>query len=421
MPALKSPDWNLSREIWPQDSIYEEVYKAGAFLGMVDKDGTFGEVVRHIAVGTGTPQGAGAGFGDAKAGKTGSTAKVFAFSPKRYYCIFSIDNMLIEQAKISGSTICKPYARESEGALLTWTRDMSAFMYGNGGGAFGRITNTAIVPGAGVTTVTLLDPQKARFFQENMRVWFSATDGTSGTAKPGVLTVAGVEDDDDVSTGVITFTTPITDGIPTAAASDYLFRAGNFGNVINGLNAWLPSSKPGTNGVPASFLGVDRTLSARKYSGFRIRGVNLTMYEAGMKAATALVNASAKPDTWLMNTNDWNNFRASLEGAGNLVRTTAPAAGIGDYKPGMSYDAITLKGPRGEIKTVADPDCPVGRSYMLQLGTWSLASVGPMVRLIDGERTEENSDSKESRFAGYNELENQAPGFNATIQHVTGA
>lgn len=419
MPALKSPDWGLSREIWPQNAIFEEVYKQGAWLGMVDKDGTFGETIRHIAVGTGTPQGVGADFSDAKANKTGSTAKVFQFSPKKYYSIFSIDNLLIEQGKIANATIVKPYARESEGALLTWTRDMSAFMYGNGGGAFGRVNATAIV--AGVATITLLDPQKARFFQENMRVRFSATDGTSGTIKPGVLTVAGVEDDDDVSTGVITFTTPVLDGIPTAAANDFIFRSSNFGNVINGLGAWIPFAKPGTSGVPASFLGVDRTLSSRKYAGFRIRGVGLTMYEAGMKSATALVNASAKPDTWLMNTNDWNVFRASLEGAGNLVRTTSPAAGIGDYKPGMSYDAIVLKGPRGDIKTVADPDCPVGRSYMLQLNTWTLASVGPMVRLVDGERTEENSDSKESRFAGYNELQCEAPGFNATIQHVTGA
>lgn len=416
MPALKSPDWNLGREIWPQNAIFEEIYQNGALLGMVDKDGTFGETIRHIAVGTSTPQGVGPDFAEAKNNKTGSIAKVFQFSPKKYYSIFSIDNLLIEQAKINNAVIVKPYARESEGALKTWNRDMSAFMFGNGGGAFGQLNGAAI---AG-NTVVLKDPQRARFFHEGMRVRFSATDGTSGAIRVGTLTVSGVEDDDDVSTGTITFTENVLDVISSAGPSDFLFRSGVFGNVINGLGAWIPAVRPAA-GPTAVFLGVDRTVNSRKYAGFRIRGVGLTMYEAGMKAATALVNASAKPDTWIMNTTDWNNFRSSLEGAGNLVRTTAPAMGIGDYKPGMSYDAIVLKGPRGEIKTVADPDCGVGRSYMLQMNTWTLASVGPMCSLVDGQRTEENSDSKESRFAGYNELQCEAPGFNATIQHAAGA
>lgn len=409
-------NWNLSKEAWPQNSIYMEVYKAGPLIGMIDKDGTFGEIVRHIAVGTGNPQGLGPTLSDAKAGKSGIVAKQFAFSPKKYYAAFSIDNLLVEQAKISGSTIIKPYMAMSTGILESWTRDMSGYLYGNGGGAFGRI---ASISG---NTIVLTDPLKARFFNEDMRVSIAATDGTSGVAPTNTpLVVAGVEDDDTTDAGTITFTTPVLVNYPGAVAGNYLFRAGVFGNVINGLGAWIPASKPGTGGVPATFLGVDRTINSRKYAGFRINCLNLTFYEAGMRAATMMVNAGAKPDTWVMNTSDWNVFRAQLEGAGNLVRTTAPAAGIGDFKPGMSYDAIVLKGPRGEIKTVADPDCPAGRSYMLQLPTWTIASVGPFVRLIDDQRTEENSDSKESRFVGFNELQNEAPGNNATLQHVLGA
>lgn len=413
--ALKN-NWNLSKQAWPQNSIFMEVYKEGPLLGMIDKDGTFGEIVRNIAVGTGNPQGVGPTLSDAKAGKSGIVAKLFSFSPKKYYAAFSIDNLLVEQAKITGSTIIKPYMAMSSGALATWTRDMSAYLYGNGGGALGKIGSVS------GSTIVLSDPLKARFFNEDMRVTIAATDGTSGAAPVGPpLTIAGVEDDDAADAGTITFTTPVLASFPGAAAGQFLFRAGVFGNVINGLAAWIPPAKPGTAGVPASFLGVDRTVNSRKYAGFRIGALNLTYYEAGMKAATMMVNASAKPDTWVMNTNDWNVFRSQLEGAGNLVRTTAPAAGIGDFKPGMSYDAIVLKGPRGDIKTVADPDCPSGRSYMLQLNTWTLASVGPLVKLIDDQRTEENSDSKESRFAGFNELQNEAPGNNATIQHVAGA
>jgi hypothetical protein len=422
MGALKSPDWGLGRELWPQNSIYEVVIQNGPTLGMLPKDGTFGETIRHIALGTDIPQGVGADFSDAKGNKTGSLASLFQFSAMSYYSIFSIQNKLIEQAKINEATIVKPYARESKNALLAWTRDMSAFIFGNGGGAFGKGDGhnggTFL---ATEKTIVLADPSRARFFHRGMKVQLSATDGTSGSVKAGALTVAGVEDDLDSNAGIITFVENVLDVIPNALTSDYLFRRSNFGQVITGFDGWIPKSRPGTSGVPATLFGLDRTLNSRQLSGFRLNAPNLTIYESGMKMATALVNAGAKPDTWIMNTSDWNVFRSQLEGAGNLVRTTAPSSGIGDWKPGLTYDAIKLFGPKGEVKTVADPDCPAGRSYMLQMDTWSLASIGPMVRLVDGERTEEFADAKESRFAGWNQVQCEAPGYNGTIQHATGA
>lgn len=418
--ALSSPGWGLGKEIWPQKSIVRETYKADPLVGMIKKDSKFGETFRHIAVKTGTPQGLGPDFSEAKRNKSYSAAKVFAFSPKKYYALFSVENLLLEQSKIADAVIVDAYTEESEGALEAWNRDLSAFMYGNGGGAFARIASIGVGPDA--NKIVLTDPLKARFFAEDMNVTLSATDGTSGAIKPGTpLRVIGVEDDDTADAGTITFSSPVLVNFPTAAPNDFLFRSGVFGNVINGLAAWLPPAKPGTAGIPGTFLGVDRTLNSRKYAGFRVNCLGLTFYEAGMKAATMMVNASAKPDTWVMNPNDWNVFRSQLEGAGNLVRTTAPSATIDGFNPGMNYEAIELTGPKGKIKVVAGADCPSGRSYMLQLDTWTLASVGPLVQLIDSKRTEENSDSQESRFAGYLEAYCKLPGNNATLQHVPGA
>src|SRR5262249_14975098 len=216
---------------------------------------------------------------------------------------------------------------------------MSAFLFGNGGGAFGVIGSITSSgrPGAPANDqIKLTDPLAARFFSEGMKVTISTTDGTSGAIMAGTpLECIGIEDDDTTDAGTLTFTTSVTgpgSNYPLAAPGNFLFRAGVFGNVINGLAAWIPKFKPGTNSVPASFLGVDRTINSRKYAGFRINCIGLTFYEAIMKALVRMASASVVPETWVMNVNDWNVFRSQLEGAGNLIRTTAPAAPIGSFK-----------------------------------------------------------------------------------------
>src|SRR5215470_6714689 len=137
MAALTSVTWNLGRELWPQNEIIEELLEESPFLGMVPKDTSFFEDVRHIAVGTGMPQGVGPDFGLAKGDKSPSLADVFAIRAKTYYALFSIQGRLMRQAKGDKGLIIKPYARESRNAITQWKRDMSAFLYGNGGGSIG--------------------------------------------------------------------------------------------------------------------------------------------------------------------------------------------------------------------------------------------------------------------------------------------
>ena len=104
--------WNLGRELWPQTSIYDLILMQSPTLARLPKDTGFYEDIRHIAVGTGSPQGAGALFGTAKANKSASLAKQFALTAKTYYILFSITGRLMRQAKGDKALIVKPYARE---------------------------------------------------------------------------------------------------------------------------------------------------------------------------------------------------------------------------------------------------------------------------------------------------------------------
>src|SRR5574342_425035 len=105
-----SSGYNLGRELWPQKSIYDTILKEAPTLGKMPKDTGFYEDIRHIAVGTGSPQGVGPVFPTAKGNKSPSTAKQFAITAKTYYALFSISGRLMRQAKGDQALIVKPYA-----------------------------------------------------------------------------------------------------------------------------------------------------------------------------------------------------------------------------------------------------------------------------------------------------------------------
>lgn len=416
--VLASPGWNLGKEVWPQNSIYDLVLDGSPLIGKLRKNTKFGEDKMHIAMGSGLPQGVGPVFELAKGGKTASVADQMTLTAKTLYALFSIQGRLMRQAKIDKAVIVKPYGRESRNAIQQWKRDYTAFLYGNGGGAIGKVSAGSTVTTA---TITLSDTSKIRNFAKNQILWASTADGTSGTVKSGEVTVLSVKYY-GANKGQITVKEASWDtGIPTIATGDFLFRRGVFGNVITGLDGYLPKFDPGTGGVPSTLNALDRSGSPTEYAGIRIDGTNLTVLNAGIQAASAIVDFGGMPDLWVMSTTEWNTLRIELSAAGSLTYGTSPATGIGKYKPGMSYKSMTIIGPRGDIEVLADPDCPVGRSYMLMTECWEIASTGELVSLIESPMMEELADAWESRFVGDSEVVCEAPGYNATIQHTAGA
>ena len=406
MPSPASAStYNLGRSLWPQKSIYDILLKETPFLGKLPKDTTFAEDIRYIAVGSGAPQGVGPIFATAKGNKTASLASQFQITAKTYYALFSIEGRLMRKAKSDKALIVKPYARESKNAIMQWKRDTSAYLFGNGGGAIGQISSGSNVATA---TITLEDITRIRFFERGMKLTTSTTDGTSGSIKGGSVTVSAV----NRRTGTITVEEATwATGIATAAASDYLFREGVFGNVITGLGGWIPSSDP----TSTPFMSVDRSVDTERLGGIRIAGAALTPLNAALKAAGAVHDSNGAADLYILSTTDWQNLRNDLSAAGSLVMQASPASGIGTYKPGMSYQAIKLQGPSGVIDVLADPDCPTGVGYMLMSETWTLASTGELVSLIEGPMMEDSADAWESRFVGDLQLYCEAPGYNARV------
>lgn len=412
MAAANSSSYKLLPSLWPQKSIYEILIEVSPTLGILKKDTSFYEKVRYIGVGVGTPQGTAPTFEQAKASKTASTAQEFAVTPVSYYGAFSVDGRLMRMAKGGNKAILvDPVKRESKNLIWQWKRDLSRYLFGNGGGSIGRITGT-------LTTVTALLSKASdrRAFQPNMLIQASSTDGTSGSLRSGEATVSSVGGTLDAPSVISTvaWATAITGCV----TDDYLFRKGVFGNVVTGFDGWNPSH----SGSPGALFGVTRTTNPYELAGIPVDGAALSHKQAIGRAARRVHEAGGKPDTYITSTANYESLSNELQSAGMLRYSQVPAQSIGKFHFGVKYDAIQVMGPAGPINVIADPDCPDAVSRMLTLDTWTLASTGELVSWIDGAgpgglMMEDGADAGEGRLVGDYQLICEAPGWNARVAH----
>lgn len=407
--------YKLVRDLWPQKSIYDELFKLSPVLGILSKDTNFVERTRYIDVGYAAGQGIAPDFPTAKQFKSPSKAAEFAISTVPYYGAFSIDGVLNRKAKYGGNKalIVDPMKRDSKNLMAQVKNDISSYIHGNGGGSLGQLTAASDPTTA---TCTLSAYADKRRIEPGTALWMSTADGTSGSVKAGYVTIQKVG-------GTVAAPTLLVDqaswvaGIPTAAASDFLFRAGVFGNVIDGFDSWCPSH----SGSPGTFKGVDRNIYADRLAGYVIDGRKLGPRARAMQAARYVADAGFVPDTYLMSTRNWEALHNELQTAGSLRFTKVPAAAVGGYKVGVTYDAIEITGPAGPLQIFADPWMPDNVERCMDRSVWTLGSTGDLVHWDDdvgpdSPMVEETADAREVRLVGDMAFYTEAPAANCRVQ-----
>src|SRR5690606_37988352 len=109
-------------------------------------------------------------------------------------------------------------------------------------------------------TITLTEADDVRNFKIGMTLIASANaDGS--TPRTGSAVVTAVDED----TGTVTVDSAA--GITSFANSDYLFRKGDPGTCVDGLEVMFPLTAPTTGD---SFRGVDRSVDVRRLAGCRV-------------------------------------------------------------------------------------------------------------------------------------------------------
>ena len=213
--------------------------------------------------------------------------------------------------------------------------------------------------------------------------------------------------------------TTVTDSAGVVIADgDFIFQDGDEPltatqkKKITGLAGWLPPVAPAP-GPGNEFFGVDRSTDPTRLAGIRYDGSAETIEEAMIGAGALLFREGGRPDVIFMNPLSYSELIKSL--GSKVVYDVMRSSDIAD----VFFEAVRIHLPSGSAMVVADPNCPSGRAYMLQMDTWKLYSLGmaPKILMTDGLRflRENDADAVEVRAGYYAQMGCTAPGWNATI------
>lgn len=401
--AAELTAYGMYKAIWTDRNILEFAHKDIPEFTLLPRDTSFSDVSRREPAGINGGQGISPVFISAKNNKSPSQAIEWDWSTRPLYALGSISGDLMRRGKAKKAILVDPIKREGENLITQWKLQRQKEFYGNGGGALCRSTSATTVSGQ---TVTVSNADELRFIWPKMVLQTATTDGTSGTVQPGTVTVASV----DADAGTFTIEeSALNVAIPAFANTNYFFREGGFGLAIYGLDAWLPSTAPGAT----LFYGVNRTLNLRALGGLR-QDVSALSPRAKAKAlARQVIKNGGKPDTYLLNIDNWADLEADLDSAGKLVNMKAPSTKTGSFEFGVEYDSIGFMGPMGPIRVVPSSACPVDVGYMLTSSTWSFGSFGELIRDITSNPVEDGADALELRMLGDNGLFCRMPGYNS--------
>jgi len=226
-------------------------------------DGLEGEGLFYRII-YGDPQGVASGeanFQQAQASVSGIEGKQLPLTAQIKYGIIRLGGRAIRRAKKSKSAIYDLVTRHTDGTNRQMGGDLALDLLGDGSGVRGQIA----VGGITGNTITLTNRWQVDLFKKNMII--RASTGANG--------ITGLRVGSTFVTKVLRGSSQIVvnsvAAITSLAASDYLFRFGDPGNLMQGLGVCTPIVGPTTGD---SFRGIDRSDDVELLAGWRIVDTN---------------------------------------------------------------------------------------------------------------------------------------------------
>lgn len=375
-------------------------YRNNPLLAMIPKSETFEGESWKIRLWHGADQGVGQSMADARTNQ--SDAQVTAFTVterKRKYAIHKIDAEAMKasagaHAFIAGQKMLMDMGPHNLG------RELSLGLYRDGSADRGQVA--AIVG----SVITLTNKQNIVHFEKGMKLRAVDGLGTSPTVRGTTYTVTAV----NRSEGKVTL-----DAVTSIVVGDYLvrssFQAGASLLDITGVGAWLPATVTST-----SFHGVDRTADEGRLGGLRFDGSSMTVEDAVLSAGAYVFQEGSRPDKLFVNPIHEVELAKSLGAKAQYAPVKDPEGIVG-------FDSFKIRTSAGAVDVIADPNCPPGVGYLLQMNTWCLKTLGPAPHLKkeDGLVLERHAteDAYEVTWRFWGELGCYAPGYNCRITLAT--
>ena len=272
-------------------------YEESPLYAMLEKkaDTEFGGANAAIPLRYALPQGGSANFGTALATVTATAYQRFVITRRTDYMVSLIQNEAIRAGKGDENAIIETLSTETDNLMKGGVRSLSISLYRNGGGQRGQISAASNV---NTNTITLTNLGDFVQFEDGMTLQVAVDDGTGGA---GVLAGTAVLQSMDHQKATLTLATTWAAAFPGVGVNYYIFRAGDYNVVPQGLLGWLPTVAPGTND---NWFGVNRSLNTTRLAGLRVVGNGAPIEETLIQSAELLGIEKAKPDLCLMNNYD---------------------------------------------------------------------------------------------------------------------
>lgn len=410
MTATTTNQLPLMKRIWG-NGLSLPLYEESRFLSAISKDTQFVGEGRYVIVGVSPTSGGAASFATAYANQGATNNVRFFVTRKKNYQVASIEGETLSAVKADKGAVIDSLKRETKGALYAFARDMAFLAWNNGGGARGRVDGT-VAGFATNTYIQLRNRAHVVHFEVGMYLKTAVDDGlANGGTKPGRLRITAI----DRSTGVLRFANAIndgSDGIATIADGDYLFREGDYNDVMTGMGGWNPQEPIGGSD---SFWGQNRfNTDTQRVSGLRFEWSG--DYEAGfIEAAQEASLAGIRVSHAWMNPLD---FKGLLREVGTMKEARVTDTD----KYGISFRAVHIQGPHGIIEVHNEPNVPQGYTWMNNPSDIYLRTAGECPKDLFNPATKsslwalQDADAFQLRFGAYGNFTNEEPGNSVQIK-----
>jgi hypothetical protein len=350
-------------------------YEGRPLLAMLSKYTKFGGRNMPYPVKFAGPQNIGAGFSEANRINSGDPASSasslaeFLVVRKKKYGMVSLDRETMIASEGDKNAFARATMLEIDSGLEEFNNEVHQGLFKSGTGARAAVTAVA------GTTLTVALPDITRF-EVGMALQMSTTTTVTSALIAEIRTVVAVDRD----AGTIEISAAFTG----AAVGFWLFRYGDRqAAAITAESQWL-----NTPGLPDilpdvaptggdSFRSVDRSQDTTRLAGHRIpfdTDYRTTFMNAGVEFGRS---GAAGDKVCIVNHTDLKGIMA--EYSDNLTHETVTAPGT----LGIGFKAYVISTPMGDVKIVADHQCPAGKGYILTLADWELVSARSVPHFID--------------------------------------
>lgn len=376
----------LLKNLYSDDKVTKALFMKNKFMAMLPKNeevpGRY--FVNPLVVSSGQSRSAKFSVAQSMAALSGELVVDFQVPLIENHADATVASKLIAQTQTDKGSFLRAVALIADDQLINFGNDLSVSLYRTSDGSRGQIDASTTLSGA---TLVLKNAKDVLNFEVGMQLDLaSANTGTTvkayGSNNHG-LYVSSV----NYSAGSLTVGTSPTansaapaggiqdaaDGIPTAAAGDYIYVTGDKSLKLNGFQDWIPFGAVASND---SFLNVNRSANQVRLAGNYLDGTAGQSLVGTLEDAINQVGEQGGELThFFMNYKQFGLLAKELVGKVQISKTP-----LDDE---IGFESIAIVGSTGTVVCLPDRACPSNTICGVNLDTWELLSVGKAVHVWD--------------------------------------